>query len=132
MIQQLIDSANREMSRVENTTGDQPNRRLLAYALMMQNPSKNAEQAYLLIKNLPVKFAALQNTCRSFAFYEDLYNAAARIPDGISGSDQANFLRFILIGYSQGKGDNNAAWKEFNQQYPRNINAFIQYIDENS
>ena len=132
MIQQVIDSSYKEMSRVENTTGDQPNRRLLSYALMMQDPAKNSNEAYLLIKNLPVKFGAVQNISRSFAFYNDLYNAQARIPEAISGTDQADFFKFLLIGYSQGNEKVNPDWNEFTRRYQRNINAFILYIDENN
>ena len=132
MIQQLIDSAQIELTRVENITGDQPNRRILAYALAMQDPSKNLSKVYMLIKNLPAKFSAIEDISRSFSFYGDLYQAKANIPDFISGSDQADFLWNILYGYSEGKGDAGPAWKEFIQNYPVMLNRFIVYIDENS
>ncbi len=132
MVQRLIDSAYIEMTRIENITGEQPNRRVLSYALAMQDPAKNASQAYALIRNLPAKFAAIQDICRSFSFYNDLYKAETNIPDFISGSDEADFLWNILYGYSEGAGESGAEWKEFVQGYLQGINRFILYVDENS
>jgi energy-coupling factor transporter ATP-binding protein EcfA2 len=132
LIPQLIDSAYSEMARVENITDEQPNRRILAYALAMQDPSKNVSRAYGLIRNLPAKFATIQEICRSFSFYNDLHNGETNIPDFISGSDQADFLWNILYGYSEGTGVSEFSWKEFTQDYPKLKNQFILYLDENS
>jgi hypothetical protein len=126
----LIDSAKVEMNRVENTTGVQPNRRLLAYALMMQDRHRNEQEAYSVIRNLPAKFKATQNICRSISFYGDLYQAQSRIPDGISSTDEADFLSANLIGYANGNSVTDSSWKVYTINNFFNRIQAIQYIDE--
>jgi hypothetical protein len=131
-IQPTIDSALKEMERVENITGEQPNRRLLAYALLMQDPEKNLPQAYALIRNLPVKYMSMQEMCQAIAFHGDLYEAEKNIPESISATDQAAFLRKILAGYTDGNGGYGTAWNKYNLMYPVLQYQYIAYIDENN
>jgi energy-coupling factor transporter ATP-binding protein EcfA2 len=132
LIGPLIDSAKIEMTRKENITNQQPNRRILAYALMLEDPSRNQSEAYALIRNLPTKFAAIQDIARAYAFRDQLYEAKAAIPDFISGSDQADFLDYILRGYSTGNSKLNANWESFDQSYAPWLNQNIKYVDENN
>ena len=132
VIQELIDSAVAEMNRIESSTNDQPNRNLLAHALVMQSPAKNTTEAYRLIKNLPVKFNAIQNICRSYAFYGDLHEARSNIPSFISSSDQSAFLWYLLYGYNQGTGMVEEEWRHFSNHYPEGLTNVIAYIDENN
>jgi hypothetical protein len=132
VIQQLIDSSAVEMNRIENSTSDQPNRELLAQALVMQSPSKNTGEAYRLIKNLPAKFFAIQNICSSYAFYGDLDGARNNIPTFISAADQTFFLWQILNGYSKNNVIIKNEWKAFAQQYSVNLTRNLVYIDENN
>jgi hypothetical protein len=128
--QALIDSAMTEMKRVENTSGSQPNRSLIAYALTMANPGKNEQEAYTVIRNLPAKFKAMQSICRAYAFYNDLYKARSGIPADISGSDEAAFLTFILIGNAEDKKPTDDSWIQYESNDPTRRLQFIQYIDE--
>jgi hypothetical protein len=131
-VQQLIDSAEIELTRVENVKTSQPNRRILANALMMLDASKNLTRAKELIKNSFLKFTSIQGICRSFAFYGNLYDARSNIPDFISASDEADFLSFILLGYSEGINKDPISWKSFDERYYSMQTLFILYIDENS
>jgi energy-coupling factor transporter ATP-binding protein EcfA2 len=131
-VQPTIDSALKEMERVENVSSDQPNRSLLAYALTMQDPEKNLLQAYALIRNLRVKYSSMQDMCQAIAFHGDLYEAEKNIPESISATDQAAFLRKILAGYTEGNGGYGAAWSKYNSMYPVLIYQYIAYIDENN
>ncbi|MBZ5858417.1 nSTAND1 domain-containing NTPase [Flavihumibacter profundi] len=132
IIQQLIDSAGSEAKRAENVTTDQPNRQLLAFALAMQSPGKNATEINRLIKNLPQKFSAFKNTCRSYAFNGDLFGATDHIPNAISDNDQADFLATILYGYWEKDKVSGSEWAGFNEYYRPFITRYIQYVDENN
>jgi energy-coupling factor transporter ATP-binding protein EcfA2 len=131
-IQQLIDSSTAEMNRTENLTTGQPNREVLVQALVLQSPSKNTEEAYRLIKNLPVKNGALQNICRSYAFYGNLDGARSNIPPFISASDQSDFLWEILYGYSLGNARIDSSWMRFSKAYPVFLTSNLLYVDENN
>jgi energy-coupling factor transporter ATP-binding protein EcfA2 len=132
MIGSLIDSAKIEMTRKENISDDQPNRRVLAYALMLQDPVRNQSLASSMIRNLPSKFAAFQDISRAYAFHNELYPATVSIPDFISGSDEADFLNIILRGYSDGNIKVDARWDNFNRGYLSRFNQNIAYVDENN
>jgi len=132
MVQPLIDSALAEMARKENRSNDQPNRRNIAYALTMQDPSGNADQAYALIKNLPGKMAAMEDICRSFAFHKNLHGAMEHIPAFNSGTDQADFLGRIQQGYTEGTKENVSGWGKYNNNYLRITNLNIVYVDESN
>jgi hypothetical protein len=132
IIRQMIDSARTELNRTQNVTGGQPNREVLAYALAMQDPDGNLDEINLLIKNLPQKFSAIQNTCRAFAFHDELYQSEAHIPRLISDDDQADFLWNILYGYSMSGADPGAEWLAYHQNYRPFIVHQIGYVDESN
>jgi hypothetical protein len=98
----------------------------------MQNSEKNLQQAYALIRNLPVKYTSMQEMCQAIAFHGDLYEAEKNIPESISATDQAAFLRKILAGYSEGNGGYGASWSKYNSLYPVLQYQYIVYIDENN
>ena len=128
----MIDSAYAELNRKENSTNEQPNRGLLAYAICMQNPSENLSKAYGLIRNLRSKFEVSQLICRSFGFHQELYDAQINIPEYNSGADQAQFLWNILYGYYKGKGETKGAWENYIQGYPPRIILNLRYVNENN
>jgi len=128
----MIDSAYAELNRKENSTNEQPNRGLFAYAITMENPSENLSKAYTLIRNLRSKFEVSQLICRAFAFHGELYDAEMNIPEFNSGADQAQFLWSILYGYYKGKGETKGAWENFIQGYPPRIIMNFRYVNENS
>ena len=47
----LLDSARKEMNRLDNPAVFQPNRHQVAMALMYLDPEKNSDEAYRTIKN---------------------------------------------------------------------------------
>ena len=132
LVQQFIDSAKVEMNRAENVTAGQPNRPLVAFALAMQSPEKNAAEISMLIKNIPQKSPALRNTCRSYAFNGKLFEAVDNIPESISANDQAEFLGNILYDFHENDDKEQPQWATFNQYYRPFIIRFIQYVDENN
>ena len=132
VVNRLIDSARAEMNLVDNITSQQPNQRMLAYALVMQSPEKNFAEANALIKNLPVKFAAMESISRALSFHGKLYQSSSYMPRFISASDQDGFLTETLYGYLEGQDKSDSSWQEFNQSNrPLDI-RYIRYIDENS
>jgi hypothetical protein len=132
MVQQLIDSAKIELTRIENLSTGQPNRILLAYALSMQDPQRNSAEAYTVIKNIGNKFWPTLRVSRAFAFHGDLYRAQQNIPENISDSDQAEFLWNIVYGYADGSGIQKSDWKEFTSNYPWVNTRAIIYINEDN
>ena len=131
-MQPLIDSAFVELDRKENRTNEQPNRGFLAYAIVMQNPDENVSKAFSLIRNLPTKIDANEQICRAIAFHGELYNATMNIPDFNSGSDQAEFLWYIMRGYSEAQQTEDASWKRFMENSLPRLNRNIIYVDEHS
>jgi hypothetical protein len=131
-VQPLIDSAFVELDRKENRTNEQPNRGFLAYAIVMQNPDENVSKAFSLIRNLPTKIDANKEICRAIAFHEQLYNATMNIPDFNSGSDQAEFLWYIMKGYTEAQPAEDAGWKRFMENSIPRLNRNIIYVDEHS
>ncbi|HLY68770.1 MAG TPA: hypothetical protein VKR53_03505 [Puia sp.] len=132
IVASLIDSAKAQMNLAVNITEGQPNKELLAAALILQSPSQNAAEAFRLIKNIPEKFDALRNICRSYAFHGDIYKAKTDISPLISSSDLASFYWYILHGYAERNGAPAKEWIEYDGNYFSRLNLFIRYIDENS
>lgn len=128
----LIDSARVEMNRAKNVTTGQPNRATLAFALTMQDPAKNIAEANKLIKNLPGKMVAIQNSTRSFGFHGQLYNALQIEPDLTSDDDHAYFLWNALYGMGESSPDQDPSWNRFNNGYLLFQSRFILYVDENN
>jgi hypothetical protein len=129
---QLIDSAQIELTRIENLSTGQPNRVLIAHALVMQDPAKNVSEAYRTIKNIDNKFWPTLRISRSFAFHGDLYQAQQNIAENISDSDQIEFLWNILFGYADGQNVEMKDWKEFQDNYPWQAIRVINYINEDN
>jgi len=133
LIQSMIDSSRAELKRTQNVTGGQPNRRMLAYALAMQDPQKNRNEINGLIKNLPEKLGAIRGTARSFAFNQDMYDAKAEIPALISDDDMAGSLWPILFEYARaGTRSVSPEWKTYQQNYLQLIIRNINYQDESN
>jgi hypothetical protein len=130
IVRQVIDSALVEMSRKENRTAQQPNRRNIAFALCMEDPSGNVDQAYSLIRNLPEKLDAIQEICQSFAIHQNLYGAQMHIPEFSSPTDLAYFTWKILQGYNEGKGQPQREWEGYAGGYLNILNRNIVYVDE--
>lgn len=129
LIQQLLDSAESELKKVEGIGEGQPHRTMLSYALMLKDPAKNSGEASQLIKNNQFKFFALGLNCRAFAINEVLYGAIQNIPANISKTDRANFLREILYGANL-QQEHDQAWNKFNEYYNPGVTHWIFYIDE--
>jgi energy-coupling factor transporter ATP-binding protein EcfA2 len=133
VINALIDSAKKQVGLADNITDGQPDKCLLAPALILQSPAGNADEAARLIKNIPEKPDAERNMCMSYAFRGDLFLAVKNIPPLISPSDLASFYRNILYGYGIGETKKSKiGWDRYEEYYPPRFNFFIKYIDENS
>ncbi len=132
IITSLIDSAKAQMNLAGNITEGQPNKVLLAQALILQSPSQNAAEAFQLIKNIPEKSDAIRNICRSYAFHGDMFRAVSDISPLISSSDLASFYWYILLGYNEENDKQAKEWMEYDRNYFSRFNLFIRYIDENS
>jgi energy-coupling factor transporter ATP-binding protein EcfA2 len=129
----LIDSSRIELNRTQNVTGTQPNREVLAYALALQNPEKNKDEIYRLIKNLPQKMDAIRQNARASAFHQHLYEANSVIPALISDDDIAGSLWQVLYSYNQG-GNNPVGdqWNLYQSYYLGLIVRSINYEDESN
>ena len=127
----MLDSAVAEMNRIENRNDNQPNRFRIAISLVTQNPdNKSVETANAVIKNQPQKFIVLQRMGRGLAYSDKLFAATQLIPENISDGDRQEFLRNILLGYSQRLAD-KPEWYEYNDTYAWfDKTDFIPYVDE--
>ncbi|MBS1976241.1 MAG: ATP-binding protein [Bacteroidetes bacterium] len=132
VIQQLIDSSYAELDRVPKGIEGQPNRQVLAYALMMQDPEKRLEETRNLIKNLGAKFIALQRMVRSQGYHQHLYDAVNNMPEFLSSGDEAIFLANIQIGYQERAVNSQERWKTYEQYYIGNNDRWINYVDESN
>jgi hypothetical protein len=131
-VQTLIDSARNELNRSQNVTGFQPNRRVLSYALALQDPEKNMPEINTLIKNLPQKLFPTQSVCRAYAFNNLLYNARAYTPNLISDDDQADTNWYILYGYSLSGKEPGPEWMAYHNSYIQIFTRRINYQDESN
>jgi len=98
----------------------------------MQNPDENVSKAFSLIRNLRTKIDANKEICRAFAFHGQLYAAVSNIPEFNSGSDQAEFLWFIMKGFSEAQPAEDAGWRRFKDNSIPRFNWNIIYVDEHS
>jgi hypothetical protein len=130
VVKQLMDSSRAELGRVENANNWQPNRALLGYALSLQDPDNNQEEAFALVKNFPDKMWSSVNTTRSFAFHGNLHQAKLGMIDNISDDDMAEFLWNMLFKYSQGKEEPAPEWREFTDNYLFFIKDHWFYLNE--
>ncbi|SRR5579871_1297892 len=132
IIASLIDSAKKQVSLVTNVTEGQPEKQLLADALILQSPSQNGSEALHLIKNIPEKSEAARSICRSYAFAGEMYQAVKNIPSLISSTDQALFYWYILRGYAERNDQSMKDWVEYDNNYFSRWNLPIRYINENN
>jgi energy-coupling factor transporter ATP-binding protein EcfA2 len=128
---QLLDSAQAEMKRVENSNELQPNRPLIAVGLVASQPSSNSEKiARNIIKNQPLKYESLQRIARALSYNGQLFAASEVIPANISDEDQLSFLWNILQGYTE-RLKVASDWREYEKNivFPVRTNH-IPYVDE--
>jgi len=128
---QLIDSARTEMLRLDNPSAFQPNRLILASALMYQDPENNRDEAYQVIKNSFNKFNAMFNFSESHGFDEKFYEGMNHIPDLVSSTDRLAFYYAILHGYNI-NGDLDPEWETYYNNQFIFIRRFLPYITEGS
>ena len=130
---ELIDSSRIELNRTQNVKGWQPNRQVLAYALALQNPEKNKDEIYKLIKNLPQKMDAIRENARAKSFHQYLYDANSAIPGLISDDDIAGSLWQLLYSYNQGANNHiGDQWNLYQSYYVGLIVRSINYEDESN
>lgn len=128
VVQQLMDSAQVELSRITDLSARQSNRIFIAQALLMQNPN-NIDQANAMIKNYNYKVFPTDLIAYTYGFHGDLYEARNGLPDNLSDEDLSGFISFIIRGYRKNKNIRNEEWVEFND---RNSDIrIIDFIDEN-
>jgi len=127
---QLLDSAIAEMNRLDNPAAGQPNRHVVATALMFMDPQKNSEKAYSIIKNRGNKFQSIQQFSKAYAFHGNLYQALQQAPALISTGDRSVFLRQTLKGLRLNKPGADA-WKTFMVNEPFFDRRFLNYVNEN-
>jgi hypothetical protein len=132
MAKRLLDSAWVEFDRTGIITTFQPHRVQLAYSISLYDPNENLEESFKIIKNLGAKNLATQMIIRSLGFHTYLYKAKNKFPENISDDDYAILLSEILFGYSEGMGELNESWIEFQKNYPWFYTRWIFYIDESS
>ena len=130
---ELIDSSRIELNRTQNVKGWQPNRQVLAYALALQNPEKNKDEIYKLIKNLPQKMDAIRENARAKSFHQYLYDAYSTIPGLISDDDIAGSLWQLLYSYNLGENNHiGDQWNLYQSYYVGLIVRSINYEDESN
>jgi hypothetical protein len=128
--QRLLDSARAEQDRLHNSTEFQPNRHQVAIALMYQDPGKNSDEAYRVIKNSPDKFGAIIRFAQAYAFHGSLYKAQKEFPPMISSGDRSFFLQATIEGFNS----NNALKKEWTRFQNNKLlfaRRYLPYISEN-
>lgn len=128
---QLIDSARTEMMRLDNPSVFQPNRLILAAAMMYQDPEINRDEAYQVIKNSGNKFNAMFNFVESHGFDEEFYEGVSHIPDLVSSTDRLGFYYALLHGYNIGR-DIEPEWETYYNNQFVFIRRFLPYIAEGS
>lgn len=128
---QLIDSARTEMLRLDNPSVFQPNRLILATALMYQNPGDNREGAYEIIKNSGNKNQAIRFFAKSNGFHQEFYEGLRHLPDLASSSDRLDFYYSIMRGYHMNR-EIDPEWETFYNNQFIFIRRFLPYIPESS
>jgi energy-coupling factor transporter ATP-binding protein EcfA2 len=126
----MLDSARKEMSRLDNPAVFQPNRHQVAIALMYLDPEKNSAQAYKTIKNSFAKFAAISRFSYALAKNENLYKATQQAPGLISSGDKSGFLWNTLRGFNLTQ-PTKKEWKKFKENEFFFATVFLPYVNEN-
>ena len=130
-VKALLDSALREMDRVENLNSEQPNRLRIAVALLTNAPTEESiGLARGIVKNESLKLTILQRMAYTLAYRGELFKATAVMPLNLSESDRLDFLWYIQRGYADSQ-PLSPEWKEY-----ENIHEFwrtmrwVPYVDE--
>jgi hypothetical protein len=126
----LLDSARKEMNRLDNPAVFQPNRHQVAMALMYLDPEKNSAEAYRTIKNSFNKFEAIWRFSKAHAIHESLYKAEQQAPGLISAGDKAAFLESIIGGFNLIQAPKKE-WKKFRENEFLFSRRFLPYVNEN-
>ena len=128
MVQQLMDSATIEFSRITDLSARQSNRIFIAQAWLMQNPD-NSNRVMALIKNYNFKVVPTGFNAHAYGFYGKLYEAGKSLPDNLSDEDLSGFIMAISRGYQKNQSIHKVEWDEVNNR--NSIVRVIDYIDEN-
>ncbi|HLX93751.1 MAG TPA: ATP-binding protein [Puia sp.] len=132
VIKVLLDSARGQIKLVKSVSQGQPDKTLLAAALILYSPSSDLEEALTVIKNIPEKADARREMCKAFGFSRELFKATENISPLISGTDLAFYDWYIINGFTSSIKDDQREWTTYsNNYYSRNI-SFIRYINENN
>ncbi|MBK9531157.1 MAG: ATP-binding protein [Chitinophagaceae bacterium] len=130
MAKRLLDSAQTEMTRLDNPAVFQPNRHQVAIALMYMDPGKNEAAAYRTIKNSFNKFEAIGRFSEAYALNGKLYKSLQQAPPLISSGDRAVFLRRTMHGFNKAQSQ-KLEWKKFMDNELIFTRLFLPYINEN-
>lgn len=132
LARQLLDSSKKEVSRVEITTQDQPNREVLAASLALKPTSENIAEAFRLVKNIPGRFYATSYICGALGFDDKLFEAKSHIPELCSDTDISDFYALILYNYDLKKKISGKEWESFNRNYTKLSLLDLRYVDESN
>ncbi|MBK8496002.1 MAG: hypothetical protein IPL50_14055 [Chitinophagaceae bacterium] len=130
MAKRLLDSAQTEMTRLDNPAVFQPNRHQVAIALMYMDPGKNEAAAYRTIKNSFNKFEAIGRFSEAYALNGKLYKALQQAPPLISSGDRAVFLRRTMHGFNEAQSK-KMEWKKFMDNELIFTRLYLPYVNEN-
>ncbi len=128
--QRLLDSARVEMNRLDNPADFQPNRHQIAIALMYQDPVKNSDEAYSVIKNSFEKFSAVWRFSKAYAFHGNLYKAMQQVPRFVSSFDRSAFLQSTVEGIVLTKPAKKE-WEKFTANQLIFARLYLPYVNEN-
>ncbi|WP_336515447.1 hypothetical protein [Pollutibacter soli] len=129
---QLLDSAKAQLPRSEITTQDQPNREMIAAALALHPTTRNIDNAFSIIKNIPTRFYATSYICGALGFDDKLFEAKSNIPELCSDTDICDFYALILYNYNLRKKISGKEWDRYNSNYTPLSILDLRYIDENN
>ncbi len=126
---QMLDSARKEMNRLDNPAVFQPNRYQVSLALMYLDPVKNSAEAYRTIKNTQEKFQAIFRFSKAYGFHGNLYKADQQAPGLVSPGDKAEFLRLTINGFNLNEAPKKE-WKKFLENQSFLLESLFPYVNE--
>jgi hypothetical protein len=129
----LLDSAQAEMMRVENSNSEQPNRYRVAIALVTNSPTDGTIQiAKRIIRNQPLKFETLKKMASAISRHRELFMATQLVPSNISAEDQLSFLEYIVRGHADSL-PTETEWQGYEKNTPWfNKPQTTRYVDESN
>jgi energy-coupling factor transporter ATP-binding protein EcfA2 len=128
----LIDSAKTELSRLKDLSINQPNRQLISFALILQNPQANEAEAYRVIKNIFDKTSPIQRICRANALRGDLHSAQQHIITNINDNDLALFLWNMVYGNSLKQKHLPPQWQVYDSNHNFPLTRFIPFVNDDN